>query len=140
MMDAVEAAAVLLPQAQALHRPKATDHRFKVRFRVLPDEEALARLPRSSGPAFALPDPENGAVYAPNAHGSGLDVCGELGTLRGRPLRRGDIVKMEIRLGRTRARIRCLGMVAWVRVNKLAGLFQAGVGFVAVDRRDLNQD
>ncbi len=137
MTDPIEAAAVVLPQAGAPRSPKPTDHLFKIAFRVLPDEEAFRRLPFSGDAQPLPPDPDDGAQYAPNLSGGGLGVYGELRSLRGRHLRRGDFVKMRIQTGRQRASIRCLGLVAWVRVNQDAGLYSAGVGFVGVDPRDL---
>jgi hypothetical protein len=139
MQPTIEAAGVLVASAAHPRRPKSTDHQFKVAFRVLPDEEALQRL---DGLQLSLPlgeDPEDGAQYAASLSGSGLGVYGRLDALRGQPLHRGDFVKLELRAGRHRARIRCLGLVAWVRVNKDARVFRAGVGFVGVDPRDLAQ-
>ena len=140
MSQAMEAAAVLAEQALVWRRPKPTDHRFRVRFRVLPDEEALRRLPHfeADRPLDPDPDPEDGSVYAPYASSSGLGLFGEMALLGGRPLHRGDLVKMVIRADGKAARIHCLGQVAWVRVDHAAGLFRAGVGFVGVDRRDLS--
>ena len=140
MGRAMEAAAVLAQRARVWRRPKPTDLRFAVRFRVLPDEEALRRLPHfeADRPLEPDPDPEDGSVYAPYASDGGLGLIGETARLGGRPLRRGDLVKMEIRAEGKAARIRCLGQVAWVRMDHAAGLFRAGVGFVGVDRRDLS--
>lgn len=137
MQQGIPASAVLLAQAQAPHRPKPTDHKFELAFRVLDDNEALQRLGHLSLEPMAPEDPEDGARYAPNLSAGGLGVSGRLDALQGRALQRGDIVKMELRVGHSRARIRCLGMVAWVRVNRNSGVFRAGVGFVGVDPRDL---
>ena len=62
-----------------------------------------------------------------------------MGTLAQRSLKRGDFVKMEIRAQGKSHRIRCLGEVTWVRVNRDADLFYAGVSFVGVDQRDLDK-
>jgi hypothetical protein len=137
----IEANAVLASGAPAPRRPKATDHRFRVSFSVLPTEEALRRLPHIDGdPSFNLhPDNEDGICYAPYGNENGMGIHGELKTLGNRSLRRGDFVKMEIRALGKPNRIRCLGEVSWVRVNRDADIFYAGVSFVGVDRRDLAQ-
>lgn len=135
MRDAVEAAAVLVPEARALRRHKPTDLLFKVRFAKVPDEEALERL--GALDRTEQPDPETGACYTANLTPAGLGLYGETRALEGRRLRCGDLLKMEIRASRHRARVRCLGLVAWVKVDRNAGLFGMGVGFVGVDRRDL---
>lgn len=137
MAKIIEAAAVLAAQAGGPRRPKATDHRFRVRFTVLPDDEALQRLPLPDAPPHPAPDSSDDACYAPNLSGGGVGIYGELRTLRGQSLHRGDFVTMEIRPAGKRRPIRCMGLVAWVRVNQDAGLFRAGVGFVGVDQRDL---
>jgi hypothetical protein len=136
MRDAVEAAAVLVPEARTPRAHKPTDLHFKVRFSKVPDEEALERL--GGLDQAAPPDPETGACYRAHLSPSGFDLYGESGKLRGRHLRRGDLLKMEIHAGGTRARVRCLGLIAWLRVDHDAGLFGMGVGFVGVDPRDLN--
>ena len=133
-----EATAVLATRANHVRRPKATDQRLRVRFKVLPDEEALHRLPRiESDHELSDPDPEDGTVYAPYCTDDGMGITGDIGTLAGHSLHCGDLVKMEIRAHGKAARVRCLGQVAWVRVNRDAGLFRAGICFVGVDPRDL---
>lgn len=139
MKAGIEAAAVLVAKAAFPRRVKATDHQFPVSFRVLEEDEALQRL---SGLQLSLPapeDPEDGARYEANLSESGVDLYGPLDALHGQPLRKGDFLKLELRAGRERARIRCLGLVAWVRVNRNAHIFSAGVGFVGVDKRDLER-
>jgi hypothetical protein len=138
MDPVIQAAAVLVPEPGAPRRHKDTDQHFSVRFRVLPDDEALSRLSGLQGdPA---PDPEDGARYEASGSNGGMGLYGSLEQLHGAHLHRGDFVKMEIRAFRSEARIRCLGLVSWVRVNRTAGLFRAGVGFVGVDRRDLKEN
>jgi hypothetical protein len=139
MSRPIEAAGVLVAHAAAPRRPKDTDHRFKVAFRVLEDDEALQKLRHVQLELPVPEDPEDGARYDAALGPNGLGVYGRLDALKGQPLHRGDFVKLEIRPGRARERIRCLGLVAWVRVNRDARLFRAGVGFVGVDRRDLKE-
>ncbi|HXB97775.1 MAG TPA: PilZ domain-containing protein [bacterium] len=137
----IEANGVLAHGAPEPRRPKATDHRFRVSFSVLPTAEALRRLPHIDGdPSFNVaPDNEDGICYAPYGNEQGMGIHGELKTLAQRSLKRGDFVKMEIRAQGKSHRIRCLGEVTWVRVNRDADLFYAGVSFVGVDQRDLDK-
>jgi|GEM_PF-3038407 hypothetical protein len=140
MNPSIEASAVLASGAPAPRRPKATDHRFRVSFSVLPTEEAMRRLPHIDGdPSFGVQPGEDGVCYAPYGNENGMGIHGELKTLGHRALKRGDFVKMEIRVQGKPHRIRCLGEVSWVRVNRDADLFYAGVTFVGVDQRDLDR-
>jgi hypothetical protein len=133
-----EVTAVLASQASHPRRPKPTDQHLRVRFKVLPDDQALLRLPRiESDRPLSDPDPEDGTVYAPYCTDGGMGITGDIRSLAGHSLHCGDLVKMEIRAEGKAARVRCLGQVAWVRVNRDAGLFRAGVCFVGVDPRDL---
>ena len=139
MTNAIDAAAVLADQAQQPRRPKPTDHRLRLRFSVLPDEEALRRLPRfDAGPELSDDPPEDEHCYAPYSSEGGVGIYGELKALGGRTLRSGDFVQMEIRGKGRLSRVRCLGEVRWVRVSHDAGIFRAGVVFVGVDPRDLH--
>jgi len=141
MTQTIQAAAVLAGPDTSPRRPKPTDHRFRVSFSVMPTEEALRNLPHIDGdPSFNVtPDNEGGICYAPYGNEYGMGIHGELKTLGNQNLRRGDFVKMEIRAQGRPNRVRCLGEVTWVRINRDADLFYAGVSFVGVDQRDLRQ-
>ena len=140
MSQTIHAAAVLA-LGHTPRRPKPTDHRFRVNFSVMPAEEALSHLPHVDGdPSFKTSkDQEGGICYAPYGNEYGMGIHGELKTLGNRSLRRGDFVEMEIRTQGRPNRVRCLGEVTWVRINRDADLFYAGVSFVGVDQRDLRQ-
>lgn len=132
MKQATHADGVLFSDVSTPRRLKPTDHRFKVAFQVLPVRKALGRLQRPEQPATL-----EHAPFVPS-HTGGLGVYGDLVELRGQPLHCGDLLQLEIRHSRARARVRCLGSVTWVRINRDAGVFRMGVGFVGVDRRDLS--
>lgn len=131
MKQATHADGVLFSDPSTPRNLKPTDHRFKVAFQVLPDRQALGRLQRHEQPATL-----GHAPFIPTLTG-GLGVYGDLKALRGQPLHCGDLLHLEIRHNRLGARIRCLGSVAWVRIDRNARLFRVGVGFLGVDRRDV---
>jgi hypothetical protein len=143
MITGIEADAAVVPLAHQHRRHQRVDLCFKVRFRVLREEEALATLTHiqdSGDEAVAHgADVDSNNSYTNNVSSGGLGLCGQLSTLRGHALAEGDILKIEIQPRRSESIVRCLGRVAWVEIEADAAIFRAGVSFVAVNPTDLEK-
>lgn len=135
MGQAIEAAAVLVSEIAQPRILKPTDHIFRVNYKVLQDERELEQL-FSDAQAFAGGFDEDTA-YAPVPSKGGLGVYGDLRTLRGTDLQSGDVVELVIMAEDGGARVRCMGLVTWVRVEPAPGRYGLGVRFLAADLRDL---
>lgn len=130
-----EASAAVVPQAQQRRQHKREDLCFRVRFGLLRDQDAFNVLDQIQA---AGPTPDGTEVaYMQNISNGGLGLCGELAVLRGHRLKEGDFLSLEIHPPRTAATLRCVGSVAWVELAPSAGIFRAGVSFVAVNPQDL---
>jgi hypothetical protein len=117
----LEADAAVVPLAHERRRHKRDDLCFKVRFCVLHEDDALDDS------------------YMDNVSFGGLGLCGSTDTLRGRSIKEGDFLKIEIQPPRTEASVRCLGRVTWVEFSLDSDIFRAGVSFVAVNPEDLEK-
>lgn len=131
-----EADASVVPLAHERRRHKRDDLCFKVRFSVLAEADALRVLDDLK----LETNPTSGnESFAENFSSGGLGLCGPLDTLRGRTLQEGDYLRIEIQPPRMAARVRCVGEVSWAEMHFEAGIFRAGVRFVAVNPEDLEQ-
>jgi len=140
MLKALEADAAVVPQAHQRRHHQRADLCFKVRFFVLKDDEALTTLDRIQDAASMGASLEaGGESWMQNVSAGGLGLCGQLHSLRGHGVKEGDFLRIEIQPLRAEGSVRCLGRVAWVEVNHDAGLFRAGVCFVAVNPQDLER-
>jgi hypothetical protein len=146
MNMAIEADAAVVPMARQRRRHQRVDLCFKVRFRILRDEEALQTLDRiqNGAPSPSVPVPAGPAgadedSYMQNVSNGGLGLCGQLHSLQGRLLREGDFLKLEIQHRKADGTVRCLVRVAWVEVDHDASIFRAGASFVAVNPEDLRR-
>jgi hypothetical protein len=141
MIFEIEAVAAVVPLAQQRRRHHRDDMCFKVRFYVLNDDDAQRVLDHfqnethghQAGPGAAEES------YMGNLSAGGLGLCGLWDTRQGHAIKEGDVLKIEIEPPRSDATVRCLGKVAWVEVNPEAGVFRAGVSFVAVNPQDLEK-
>jgi hypothetical protein len=139
MLTAYEADAAVVPWAQQRRRHLRGDLCFKVRFRILRDEEALQVIDRLQGYQAPASAGTPGDSYTQNFSEGGLGICGQLLDLPGRSIKEGDFLKIELRPPRTYTVLRCMGRVSWVEISQDAGIFRAGVSFVAVNAGDLER-
>jgi len=141
MVFEIEAVAAVVPLAQQRRRHHRDDLCFKVRFYVLHADDAQRVLDRfqnetpehPAGPAAAEES------YMGNLSAGGLGLCGLWDPRQDHSIKEGDVLKIEIEPPRIDVIVRCLGKVAWVEVNPEAGVFRAGVSFVAVNPEDLKK-
>lgn len=135
----LEADAAVVPLAHERRRHKRDDLCFKVRFCVLLDDDALKVLDQVQHRAAETKTDHSEDSYMDNVSFGGLGLCGSTDTLRGRSIKEGDFLKIEIRPPRTDASVRCLGRVTWVELSVDPDIFRAGVSFVAVNPEDLEK-
>ena len=141
MIFEIEAVAAVVPLAHQRRRHHRDDLCFKVRFYVLNVDDAQRVLDHfqndihepAAGPGAAEES------YMGNLSAGGLGLCGLWDPRQGGAIKEGDVLKIEIEPPRIDASVRCLGKVAWVEVNPEAGVFRAGVSFVAVNPEDLKK-
>jgi hypothetical protein len=136
MLTDYDVSAALVHEARDRRRYQRDDLCFMVRFKVLQDREARALVPDSGAPSAAS-QVLGTQSYVLNLSAGGLGLCGRIQALRGRSLKEGDVLAMEIKAPRQPFPVRCLGSVAWVELEAGSGSFQAGVAFTAVNAEDL---
>jgi len=140
MSTLFEAQAAVVPSATQRRRHHREDLCFQAQLRVLDDDEAveaLGNLQRMSGPCEGSEPPRHGELYTLNLSAGGLGLCGDLRRLRGHHLAEGDLLQICLKPPRAGKPVHCLGNVTWVRHDHAAGIFRAGVSFVAVRLQDL---
>jgi hypothetical protein len=141
MVFEIEADASIVPLAHQRRRHHRDDLCFKVRFYVLhhaDDQKVLDHFQTETDERHIDTDAED-VSYMGNLSAGGLGLCGLCDTLQGQAIKEGDVLRIEIQPPRIEASVRCLGKVAWVEVNAEAGVFRAGVSFVAVNPEDLEK-
>lgn|GEM_PF-7018891 len=139
MKTEMHALAAVIPLALEQRHYERHNLCFSVNFEVIPEASRRrgARAPQRPAEASCqdLFDP---AAYTRSISGGGLGLQGPLDEASNRDFAAGDRLLIKIGIPHSDETLRCVGKVVWKDVDPAAGLFNAGVEFVAVNQGDLD--
>ena len=136
----MHALAAVIPLALEQRHYERHNLCFSVNFEVIPEapQRRPSRASRSRSPKAPSQESFDPAAYTRSISGGGLGLQGSLDEASSRDFSAGDRLLIKIGIPHSDETLRCVGKVVWKDVDPAAGLFNAGVEFVAVNKGDLD--